>query len=70
VRRFSFLFQFGRSMLGEEKHHAPAAAPEIPCGSSIDTEHEERKRQIARMCIELFLASRPVASAEPPEWVN
>jgi hypothetical protein len=57
-------------MLGEEKHHAPAAAPEIPCGSSIDAEQEERKRQIARMCIELFLASRPVASAEPPEWVN
>lgn len=57
-------------MLGEEKHHAPAAARETYCGNTSDGE-DERKRQLALLCIELFLASRAaVNAADSPPWVN
>ena len=56
-------------MLSEEKHHALAAAPDVFCGNKYDDE-EERKRQLARLCIELFLSSRATVEADSPQWVN
>jgi hypothetical protein len=54
-------------MFSEDTRTARVSAQQIPC--DID-EQQEQKRQLACLCIELFLASRSVVADESQEWLN